>query len=463
MSLVIMVSTLYLQAQPQLQPLSLYPQAALWEEPLSTQQLMELSFYASGVEEQQIPLYIQKMEEQLLLFSQYMDEQPSDLDLYDQAELLLQWLHEHILTRYIEIQTRMDVLLDQGSYNCVSSAVLYMIFASQLDLQVQGVETQDHAFCVLTLPQGNVDIETTTPYGIDPGSRKEFTDAFSHTGYNYVPPGNYRDRTINNQKQMISLILQNRMASLQRHNDHEPVVNLAVNRWVLYPDSKALADLHSAFGNWAAWLNGRQRYQEAFDFILQVSREFDLLSDNQNRLYQLAHNRLAQELQDSDLQAARFFLDSTNGVLLPQDQQSLEDLYFQEDLKRSMESSSYSQALELLHQAWQNQRITQPIYTRWLYYLHQNQAVLLSQQEGWYQAWQFLTNLPEEEASLPLLKNTARQMQDNWAAEQHNSFAQAFQHEDYSTARTILEAALLLDPLNTMLLRDLRQMDHGGF
>ena len=47
----------------------------------------------------------------------------------DTAEKVLEYLHKHILRAYSEKQTKIDVLSNTGIYNCVSSAVAYMILA----------------------------------------------------------------------------------------------------------------------------------------------------------------------------------------------------------------------------------------------------------------------------------------------------------------------------------------------
>ena len=56
-------------------------------------------------------------------------------------------------------------------------------------------------------------METTNPYGFDPGSRREFTDSFGRvTGYSYVPPGQYGRRRELGDKGLLALILYNRNA-----------------------------------------------------------------------------------------------------------------------------------------------------------------------------------------------------------------------------------------------------------
>ena len=117
-------------------------------------------------------------------------------DVSDQAvlaERALTFLHKNLFTSYSVLQTRVDTALETGVFNCVSSAVLYMILARSVGLSVGGVRTTDHAFCSVLVNGQQLDVETTNPYGFNPGAKKEFTDSFGKlTGYTYVPPGNYR-------------------------------------------------------------------------------------------------------------------------------------------------------------------------------------------------------------------------------------------------------------------------------
>ena len=54
-----------------------------------------------------------------------------------------------LLRAYREDATTLDGILDSGTFNCVSSAVLYALAAGSLGVEVAGVRTSDHAFCTV--------------------------------------------------------------------------------------------------------------------------------------------------------------------------------------------------------------------------------------------------------------------------------------------------------------------------
>jgi tetratricopeptide (TPR) repeat protein len=152
----------------------------------------------------------------------------------------MDFIYGGYLKRYSELQTRIDTIFDKGTYNCVSSAVFYAVFALAAGLDVSGVQTKDHAFICLHIGGGesadDVDIETTNPYGFDPGSKTEFTNKFGETGYAYVSPKNYRDRNPISLLELTSLIFTNRIATLTRQRKYADAVTLAVNNAALLKD-----------------------------------------------------------------------------------------------------------------------------------------------------------------------------------------------------------------------------------
>jgi tetratricopeptide (TPR) repeat protein len=160
-------------------------------------------------------------------------------DAQMRGDYVLGFAHRKFLKGYVETQTRLDEIIDTGRYNCVSSAVLYAILAAAADLDVRGVMTRDHAFITVDTGTNVVDVETTNPYGFDPGSRREFHDAFGKlTGFAYVPSRNYQDRANISLLELCSLILSNRIADLEKRNRYAEAVPLAVNRAALLAGRK---------------------------------------------------------------------------------------------------------------------------------------------------------------------------------------------------------------------------------
>ena len=65
-------------------------------------------------------------------------------------------------------QSQLSVVFEKGTYNCISSGILYTILGRWFDMQVDGVLTRGHAFVQLTAPDGKkLELETTSRNGFD--------------------------------------------------------------------------------------------------------------------------------------------------------------------------------------------------------------------------------------------------------------------------------------------------------
>src|SRR5206468_3372539 len=90
----------------------------------------------------------------------------------DKGKKLLKVLHDGPMSKgYSAEQTDLTVLLAEGRFNCVSSAVLYNIIATRVGLEVQGMaipagpSVTGHIFSVLKDGTREIPIETTHPLG----------------------------------------------------------------------------------------------------------------------------------------------------------------------------------------------------------------------------------------------------------------------------------------------------------
>jgi len=193
--------------------------------------LAEASLWASSVNagpgaEGKAAAYMERLEAAVV---ELAAELPHDAK--EQGEYILGFLHQRFLKSYAANQTRVDEIFVSGRYNCVSSAVLYMVLARSAGLDASGVVTRDHAFATVKIGAESIDVETTNRYGFDPGNRKEFHDAFGKiTGFAYTPAKNYRDRMTIGGAELVSLILTNRISVLEDEKRYVDAVPLAINR-----------------------------------------------------------------------------------------------------------------------------------------------------------------------------------------------------------------------------------------
>ncbi len=187
------------------------------------------------------------------------------------AEGALEYLHERVLTRYAERATSVDEAVRTGQYNCVSSAVLYAILARAAGLDVAAVRTRDHAFISVMVDGSPVDVETTNVHGFEPGKKKQFTDSFGAvTGYSYVPPSNYRDRTAISLKELLGLVLYNRASEAGQDGRYRDGVNPAVSSYALTGTQEFREAMRVAVSNYATFLAMRGDFDAGLSFLAAV-------------------------------------------------------------------------------------------------------------------------------------------------------------------------------------------------
>jgi hypothetical protein len=180
------------------------------------------------------------------------------------GEMALAYLHKNVLTSYRVLQTRVDTALDTGTFNCVSSAVLYLIMARSVGLEVSGVRTSDHAFCSVKVGGTPVDVETTNLYGFNPGTKKEFKDLFGKiTGYSYVSPSSYSDRRAIGEKELLGLILSNRVSDLTERGAYREALSPAASAYALLGGPEFRQVFTIAVSNYTVWLGSRGDFARA--------------------------------------------------------------------------------------------------------------------------------------------------------------------------------------------------------
>jgi hypothetical protein len=273
---------------PELSPLPLSQKLSSMREPLPVEIIADAAIELSGATD---AAAVSAKEKLTGLIHRFRDEVANVNGQAELGERALQFLHRSLFTGYSVSQTRVDIALESGIYNCVSSAVLYMIVARSVGLSVSGVRTPDHAFCSVMVNGQPVDVETTSPLGFSPGAKKEFLDSFGKvTGYSYVPPGNYGERRTIGEKELLSLILYNRVSEYGDSRFFRDALQPAVSAFTLLPTDDTRELLTVAIGNYIAWLDSRQDYPLAVQFTDSVKAAFGGIIDIERSRRDMYHN-----------------------------------------------------------------------------------------------------------------------------------------------------------------------------
>jgi tetratricopeptide (TPR) repeat protein len=188
------------------------------------------------------------------------------------GERLLRFLHAGPMARgYKSEQTDLHTLLDTGTFNCVSSAVLYNVIGRRLGLDLRAVEVPGHVFSVLYDGDRRIDVETTNKDGFDPdaAAREKVAKA---TGKAAVKERHAGHRREVGEAALAAIIAYNHGVTLTKaKNYHEAILAnvraLALDRDNPSAAGNAIADLT----NWPAELSKAGKYAEALA-VLAVGR-----------------------------------------------------------------------------------------------------------------------------------------------------------------------------------------------
>ena len=159
----------------------------------------------------------------------------------ERGRAILKYLYRDYLKTYSLNQTKLDTALEKGVLYCVSSAILYMAAAKAAGLEVRGQKTTQHAFCTLycsglSSKSGKakkIDIETTNPYGFNPGSKEEIENESKIKQYYVVPKKYYSNREEVSDGIFTGLIAGNLTADYIKTGEYYKAVPLGAARWEL--------------------------------------------------------------------------------------------------------------------------------------------------------------------------------------------------------------------------------------
>ncbi len=390
---------------------------------------------------------------------------PAGLSVEEQARLLLEWMHENLLTRYSRNQTGLDELMASGQYNCVSSAVFYMILLKSRALPVHGVLTRDHAFCRIPSFRDNargLDVETTTPYGVDPGKRQKAMEHFTgRTGFTYTPPGNYSVRRDIGEKALVSLIYTNRIAGSQREGQWTAAVGLARDAWALLGTEEGRDTFIDALMNCAALMNRQSRHLDALRFLNLAADETGPEEQLDATAAVLLENAVSVLLNGRKPDEALRVLEDEKLCRLVDEGKRRELLRIVESRRLDLlvDRGPFDTALEALVHARELEAVPLERWNTLSAALWNKRLKSIAGREGWGAAWDFLLQAPPLFQAIPQWESIRGYVHDNAVADSHNGFVDAVKRQEWQRAAECLREGLERHPGASVLLKDKKLLE----
>ena len=396
------------------------------------------------------------------------------------GEFILEYMHKNLLTSYSLYQSGIDTLLATGRYNCVSSAVLYMVLCKSAGLDVSGVITRDHAFALIHSGAESVDVETTNPYGFDPGNRREFHDEFGRlTGFAYVPARNYRDRQTIGPVELISLIVSNRISELEMRNRFSEAIPLAVDRAALLSGvaSDAAAqgslfgnpghDLEDRLLNYGVSLLNSGREEDCLRWAALASARYPGDGRWQEHIVAAVNNRIVRLTRAGNFTEARNFLDAQRSALSATNYAQLDAVLFDNEIldraNKIRGAADGDAVIADIEAARSGGRIAGARASEIYSFAVQKTASVLSAAPGrdWLAAINYIEGAIARFGTSRELEQALRTYRSNRAADFHNRFAAAWNRRSFDEARRILDEGLAEFPGDRQLLSDMETVNRN--
>ena len=413
---------------------------------------VKLSFIASGVAQDRIATYENRLRSVLA----QARAATAGLTPAETADQLLQFLHRGTFRAYNFYQTRIDVLLDTGVFNCVSSAVVYNLLAEALGLSTGAVSTPDHAFSTVRIGNRLFDVETTTPLGFDPGTRREFHNAFGTlTGFAYVPPGNYAQRTTIDDRQLIGLIIQNRMTEDQRRGDSTTPVALAWDLSALEGMPAAKRLLYRSYSNYLVGMNNAREYAQGLAVIQRLEATVGRNAQTDTLAATFAQNLIIEHMSAADYPGARAAVKEW-AVRTDRSAAQWLSLILKSESEAIYRTKGWAATL-----SWLDRQRDVPESE--LAAVRLSVALQEAQQRmqggNWEAGYQFLKSLPAGMQAQPEFVKMQEVLVYNLSVGYHNRFADFMNQGRITDGAAVLKDGLTRFPDSRMLKQDQAQLD----
>lgn len=410
---------------------------------------------ASGASDGEIPPLLQKLHDAYALAAPQLSG--SD-DVEVRAGKSLSLLYTVLLSSYSETQTRVDEAIMTGVYNCVSSDILFMYFMKREGIPVVAVETPLHAFCTVSAGGRNIDVETTNPYGFDPGVKKELSsDSSPRKKYVTVPAKNYVNRRNVDDRRIISLIYNNRMSLLQKQKNDYETIGLAVDAMKLQNNSSlSLTTVFQCVYNAAVDCTDKGNDEDGLALAAQAK---ELFGDSPvYRAYASAAvgNILNRYMKRNDYSGSFAVLEKYRMQLDEGDYRDMYEGTLVNSLNYAVSTQPLAESLALITQ--NKSALPENEYVKLASFAYSNAAAGIADTGAWLDAASLLERGLQAFPNAGALANQRGIYRRNYAAEVHNKAAQLYNSGDREGALNVVQQGLVQVSDSSILQNDLKRL-----
>ncbi len=424
---------------------------------MSSDEMFELALILSGVDaESDKGKAVLSSFDILKSFAQSQDV--LSLEEEKRGEKILSILYDNLLSQYVKTHSTVDMAFEDGSYDCVSSSILYVCLAKAAGLCVAAKNIPGHTYVCMHSGTKKIDIETTTPNGFN--SRKE-----KLTEYNGVHE--ISDCFL------LSLISKNLNSYYIEENDYMNAVSQAVMRLYflqgfcsgiagLSDERKFVEDARSDFdttvSNYAEILKRNNLGIQSLDWLDRVALRWGK-SEHLLRTYDdIACNAAVYYLNKRDFDSAAYVLENYgNSIPLAQAK-----TIFTSKLESDVKKSDFERALKCIAFAEQNpladnSDIAEQILSM-KEYLWSTKIGMLTDSGLYLEAARLADKAVESVSGSSVIKKLSDSSWQIYDADVHNEYVRVLNSGRKKDALEILQNGLKNHPDSKILAGDLQNI-----
>lgn len=424
---------------------------------LSAYNFINISFVASGASGDEITNDILKLQNLFLEFQNELNIKKI-VENEQAAEYALNFLYENLFTSYSINQTKVNVAINNGIYNCVSSTIIYMYFIKSLGITVSAVETPNHSFCTVSFEDKQIDVETTNPYGFNPGVKKDISTNINKKKYAVVPAKDYYGRKNIDDKRIIALIYNNRIVALQKQKNDKGTIPLAIDAMKLQNYSEqSIITFQMCVSNTAIYLSSLWKDEEGINLVLRASEKFGncklysnyieasvgKIINAQQKNNQYEDSFITLEKYKSYI-GGEYYSECLNGITIN---------FLNYKIKNSTFEDSYNSIKE------KRTSLSDKDYEKLLSLSYSYEAEKISKDTGYLDALKFLENSNMELPNNSSINKQIKMYKQNYAITVHNKAVKLVNDGDKSSAKKEILLGLENVSDSSILQNDLKRLD----
>lgn len=399
----------------------------------------------------------------------------------ERGRAILKYLFRDFLKVYNLDQTKIDTALETGKYNCVSSAILYMAAAKAAGLNVCGQTTTQHAFCSIYVPNTSptkagqsqfkkIDVETTNPYGFNPGSKEEIENENEIKQYYVVPKKYYSNRKEVSDGIFTGLIAGNLTSFYIKSGNYHKAIPLGAARWyaVKNESAKSTTSVRNEFDILAAnYVNlppqSAAAYSSIIDWFLEFINYWGITEFLQKNLDTSVINLFVLCLQEKNYQLAQICYEKyktkiSQGQQITKAEEILTDIIITNQTENLTTEQKIAETNRLLStedfsSPARQKRAQLHLESFWLENLNEFMNSR-DYEAGYNKASLALEALPKSSK----IKTMQNSFYKNYIAVIHNNFARLANSGDYAAALSVLQEGMQKFPNDKTLKKDLTDL-----